>query len=254
MEISVLASGSKGNCSYIGTDSTKLLVDAGISCIQIQKKLAELEISPNEIDGMIITHTHADHINGLRVFLKKFHTKLYVTKKMYDELVEQMNIENYELINKSFSINDVEITTIKTSHDVSDSNGYIFESRGKSIVYITDTGYINVKNHNLLENKDLYVMESNHDIQMLMDGKYPYHLKQRILGDKGHLSNDDSAKYLSKFIGTKTKKIILIHLSQDNNTEQLARKSLEKALLKREKHVGSIIVSKQNERTELIKI
>lgn len=254
MEISVLASGSKGNCTYIGTNNTKILIDAGISAIKITRKLEEINIDPNKLDGILITHTHVDHVNGLRVFIKKYHTKLYITQSIYEDLTQQMVIENYEIIPKEFLIGDINITMIKVSHDVPDANGFILESNGKSIVYITDTGYINIKYHKLLSNKNLYVMESNHDVQMLMEGKYPYHLKQRILGDKGHLSNSDSAKYLSKFIGENTNKVILIHLSEDNNTENLAVQSLSNKLTKKKINIDEIIISKQNERTELIEV
>lgn len=254
MKISVLASGSKGNCSYIATNNTKILIDAGISAIKISRKLEEININPDNIDGILITHTHVDHINGLRVFIKKHHTKLYITPSIYEELKELMVIEDYEIVSKEFSVGDINVTIIKTSHDAPDANGFVLESNGKSIVYITDTGYINVKHHKLLINKNMYVMESNHDVQMLMDGKYPYHLKQRILGDKGHLSNDDSSKYLTKFVGDNTDKVILIHLSEDNNTEDLALQSLNNKLSKKKKNVSKIIISKQNERTELIEV
>lgn len=254
MKISVLASGSKGNCSYIASNNTKILIDTGISAIKISRKLEEININPDNIDGILITHTHVDHINGLRVFIKKHHTKLYITQSIYEELKELMVIEDYEIVSKEFSVGDINVTIIKTSHDAPDANGFVLESNGKSIVYITDTGYINVKHHKLLINKNMYVMESNHDVQMLMDGKYPYHLKQRILGDKGHLSNDDSSKYLTKFVGDNTDKVILIHLSEDNNTEDLALQSLNNKLSKKKKNVSKIIISKQNERTELIEV
>lgn len=254
MEISVLASGSKGNVSYIASKNTKLLIDLGISALAVEKRLSELDISSKEINGILITHTHIDHINGLKGFIKKNKTKLYLTQKIYNELSLLIELSNYEIIDSDFVINDISISVIKTSHDVSDSNGYILEANNHSIVYITDTGYINNKHFQKLENKNVYVMESNHDIDLLMNGKYPYHLKQRILGDKGHLSNKDSAYYLSKFIGEKTEKIILIHLSDENNDPKIALETLETTLQKTGSNFNNIVISKQNERTELIKL
>lgn len=254
MEISVLASGSKGNVSYITSYSTKLLIDLGLTLSSIEKKLFDIGVRPNEIDGILLTHTHTDHTSSLKNFIKKYNTKLYLSEKMYNELSKTINLFNYEIIDKEFIINDINIQVIKLSHDTDDSNGYILESDNKSIAYITDTGYINKKYFNILKNKDIYVIESNHDIEMLMNGNRPYFLKQRILGDKGHLDNKISANYLAKFIGSNTKKVILIHLSEDNNTPELALDTLKETLEKNNINFNNIIISSQEERTELIKI
>lgn len=252
MIFSVLASGSKGNVSYIASSSTKLLIDAGISTALIEKNLNDLEVNPTEIDGILLTHTHVDHINGLKTFIKKYNTKVYLSEKMYYEIEKQINLINYEIIDKNIEINDIEIEVIKTSHDVDDSNGYILSSNNKSIVYITDTGYINRKNHSKLLNKTAYIMESNHDIEMLMNGKYPYHLKQRVLGDRGHLSNKLSSEYLSNFIGENTKKIVLIHLSEENNEPDIALNTLMNTFNGKNIEFNDVIISKQKERTELV--
>lgn len=254
MKLSVLASGSKGNCTYIETENNHILVDLGTSSLYVEKKLKNLGIAPHIIDGIFVTHTHVDHISGLRVFLKKYHPTVFLTRKMYDELILITPIQNYYLIEEDTTWNDLTIHVFKTSHDVSDSNGYIFESEGKSIVYITDTGYINRKHFEKLKNRNYYVIESNHDIELLMNGKYPYHLKQRILGDRGHLSNRDCAKYLSNFIGEATEGIILIHLSHENNREEVALQTLENTLLEHHQHVEKIMISKQDENTELVEI
>lgn len=252
MKFSVLASGSKGNITYIASCSAKILIDAGITASTIEKNLLELNVNPNEIDGILLTHTHSDHINGLKVFIKKYHTKVYLSEKMYDELVQQINLINYEIIDKFISIKDIDIDIIKTSHDADDSNGYILSSNGKSIVYITDTGYINRKNHSKLKDKTAYIIESNHDVEMLMNGKYPYYLKQRILGDRGHLSNKTSSEYLSNFIGNDTKEIVLIHLSEENNDPNIALKTLKDTFLEKNIDFDNIIISSQKERTDLV--
>ncbi len=254
MKVCVLSSGSRGNSTYIETNKSKILIDLGITTSYIEQKLQEIDVDPKSISSILITHTHSDHINGLKVFLKKYQPTLYLTQKMYDDLIKLFPITKYQIIDNDFTLNDLNIKIIKTSHDASDSNGYIIEADDKSVVYITDTGYINKKNHDKLQNKNIYILESNHDIDMLMNGKYPYHLKQRILGDKGHLSNKDSSYYLSNFIGPNTKTIILAHLSQDNNTSELALKTLSETLKQKNQNVKNILVATQNERTELLEV
>ena len=252
MKICVLASGSKGNSSYIETDKTKSLVDLGMSAGYIAKSLKSIGVDPSEIQRVFITHAHTDHVAGLKVFLKKYHPVVYLTKKMEDEL--GIEIEDKVYIDDNTSIDDLDVTVIKTSHDAADSNGYVFSSSGKSIVYITDTGYIHVKNFEKLKNKSLYVFESNHDVRLLREGKYPYYLQQRILSDKGHLSNKDSAYYLSNFIGDKTEQIILIHLSEENNKPEVALKTLLDTLEKKGVRVPNIEIAMQRESTELIEL
>ena len=252
LKIVALATGSKGNVSYITSSNTQILIDAGITASNIEKKLEAINVNQKELDGILITHTHTDHTAGLKVFLKKYHTKVYLSKKMYNELFSYIN--NYEIIDDDFIINDLNIKVIKLSHDTDDVNGYIIENNKNSIVYITDTGYINRKYFDLLKNKDIYVMESNHDVEMLMNGNRPYHIKQRILGDRGHLNNEEAANYLAKFIGPKTKKVILIHLSEDNNTPELAKETLIKILDKNNIKFNNIIISTQNESTEMVSV
>ena len=246
MKISVLASGSKGNCTYIASNNTKILIDAGMSNLYIEKKLILLGVNPNDINFIFITHTHTDHIAGLKVFLKKHHPKVFLTQDMYNELHDILN--DYEILENKVLLNDLEIDYFKTSHDT-DSVGYIVKNDEKEIVYVTDTGYINVKNLKKINNKDLYIFESNHDIEMLMNNpNYPYQIKQRILGDKGHLSNNQCHEYLKKIIGNKTKYIVLAHLSEQNNDPQIALNNLNDI------ENIKIMIARQNESTELIEV
>lgn len=255
MRISVLSSGSRGNSTLVETKDTKVLIDLGVTKSYVEERLKELEVDPNDIKAILITHTHVDHIQGLKVFLKKYHPKLYVNKiilSLLHEYIEDFDYELYETNN--IIIDDLNIDVIKTSHDVKGSVGFILKNNNKSFVYITDTGYINNKYFERLKNHNLYVMESNHDVKMLMDGKYPFHLKKRILGDKGHLSNADASYYLSLFVGDKTKTIILAHLSDDNNTYEKAEGTLKDILSKNSKNVKNILIAKQKQRTDWIEV
>ncbi len=250
MKVIVLSSGSKGNTTYIECGTTKILIDLGNSCKYVVNKLKEIGVEASELDAILITHTHSDHIKGLKVFQHKFGTKVYITTKMKTELDY---LENYQIINQELlTIGTLQINVIKTSHDAPSSVGYIVSGEQKSIVYITDTGYINEKYFPLLKNKEVYILESNHDVEMLNNGPYPFSLRQRILGDKGHLSNYDCSRYLSTFIGNKTKCIVLAHLSQENNTETLAYNTLIERLEEHHQQIDNIIIAKQDEETEEI--
>ncbi len=252
MRICVLASGSKGNCTYVETEKTRSLIDVGMSTAYIENALKDIGVDPSSIERIFLTHTHSDHINGLRVFLKKYAPTVYLTEKMDDEL--QMIIDNVCYIDGDMEIEDLVIKLVKTSHDAADSNGYVFTANGKSLMYMTDTGYINIRNYNKLKNHDVYILESNHDIEMLMNGKYPYHLKQRILGDKGHLSNKDCAYYLTQFTSEKTKQVVLAHLSEHNNNPDKALEAFYNTYEKCNKKPPKVIVAKQKDRTEVITI
>lgn len=251
MKACVLASGSKGNCTYISSTTTQLLIDIGISCRNVEQKLNEIAVEPKDIKSILITHTHVDHINGLRVFIKKYNPTVYLTPLMYDELSQTMVINKYCFIEDDMFIDDIKIEVVKTSHDANDSNGYVLTNQNSSLVYITDTGYINQKFHNKMKNKSIYIIESNHDVPMLMNGKYPYAIKQRIISPKGHLSNQECSNYLKKLVGKETKVIILNHLSEENNTETLAYETLVNTLNEK---IEKIIIARQKERTELVEI
>lgn len=252
MDIKVLSSGSKGNTTYVDCGNIKLIIDMGNNCKYVVDKLKGLGINPRDIDAILITHTHSDHIKGLKSFVNRYNTKVYITKGMLGDL---SYLENYSIMDKdSFIIGDVLINTIKTSHDAPDSVGYIINHNNKSLVYITDTGYINKKYFKLLSNKDIYVLESNHDIELLSNSSYPFYLRQRILGDKGHLSNYDASRYLSLFIGGNTKYIFLAHLSEENNTPDLAYNTLMERLNEDEKDIPNVIIALQDIETELVSV
>ena len=255
MQVAILSSGSKGNCTLVKTDSTKILIDLGVTKNYAEEKLKELNVDPSEISAIFITHTHVDHIQGLKVFLKKYHPSVYVTEEIMEILDEYDLNANYVLYDSNkANVGDLNVSYIKISHDAKEDIGFIISDDKKSMVYITDTGYINNKYFDKLSNHDLYLLESNHDVEMLMNGKYPYHLKKRILGNKGHLSNDDAGYYLSEFIGSKTKTVILAHLSDDNNTYDKAYDTVSNILKSKNIKIKNILIAKQKQRTELIEV
>ena len=249
MKICVLASGSKCNASYLETNNKKILIDFGTSLKYTKEKLYELGVDIKDIDYVFITHSHGDHTYGLETFVKKYNAKIFLTEKIYSEL--SIDIPNHKFIEDKIVIDSLTIDFVRLSHDVKEILGYIFMEDEKKLVYITDTGYINRKYFDKLSNADCYVIESNHDVEMLMEGPYPYHLKQRILKDTGHLSNEESSKYLSHFIGNNTSCVVLAHLSETNNNEEIALCEFKK---REKQYNGKVLVAHQLECTELIQI
>lgn len=255
MKVCVLSSGSKGNSCYIETNESKILIDLGTTTSYVVNELDKIGVKPRDINAILVTHIHKDHINGLSTFIKKYDPLIYVTSKLLMLLEEEIGNFRYELYqDNSAIINDLRINLIRTSHDAGEQMGFILKDNKSSMVYITDTGYLNSKYFDLLSNKDLYVLESNHDVLMLKNGPYPYFLQQRVLGDKGHLSNEQCSNYLCKFIGDNTKTIVLAHLSEKNNTEEKALETLNNKLKDNNKKVENIIVARQNEPTMVIEV
>lgn len=254
MLVSVLASGSKGNSTLITTDRVKILIDAGKNQKYLENKLNQINLSLKDIDYILITHTHADHTSSLKTIVKSYKPKIILTELMYQDLDYLKNYENILFLTDNLELEDLVIDNIKTSHDTSDSRGYIITQGNSSVVQITDTGYLNQKYFKKLQNKTIYIFESNHNIEMLMHGRYPKWLKARVSSDVGHLSNESSAFYLTKLIGENTKEIILAHLSEENNTPELALETLNKEFAENNIKFSNIVVAKQEERTDLIEV
>ncbi len=250
METVILASGSKGNCVFIKEKNTRILIDFGIRYSTICNKLKELNTSIDEIDYVLITHTHGDHIKGLNVKnIKKLN--LFMMPSMAKDIdIDKFNVHFYK---KENDMKDITTRVFPTSHDV-ESVGFIIKGQEKELVYITDTGYVNSRVLPHLKNKDIYIFESNHDIEMLVNGIYPPYLKRRVLSDRGHLSNKLSAEYLSKIIGDNTQYIVLTHLSEKNNTGAKALECLQKELNFNNRNLKKIIVALQEEMSEVIEV
>ena len=232
MKIKTIASGSKGNCTVVICNETKIIIDMGISFLTLKKCLEENSFSLSDFSGILITHCHKDHTKGLSSLISKTNLNVYIPEAMYESLKEYVPYQKCKFIDDNFNINNLEIELIHTSHDVPYSVGYIIKHNDRSLVYVTDTGYINRKFLNKMVNHHLYLIESNHDEVMLMEGPYPRFLKERVISDRGHLSNNTTAKYLKKIIGPNTKNIILAHISEKNNTKEKVLETIKSASLR----------------------
>lgn len=234
MRISTVASGSSGNCIYVGSDNTHLLVDAGISKKRTETGLNANDIDMKDISGILITHEHIDHINGLGVISRKYEIPIYATPKTVEAIKSNNKLgyipENLYVEIKSdehFNIGDIEVCPFSISHDAAEPVAYRFNEGGKSIAVATDMGKYDDYIVNNLKELDALVIEANHDVRMLLAGAYPYYLKQRILGDRGHLSNEMSGKLINDILHDGLKYILLGHLSKENNYEELAYETVK---------------------------
>lgn len=246
LSFSILASGSSGNCTYIETGGQKVLVDAGLSGKKVQGLLAQIDRKMDEIDAIFVTHEHSDHVQGVGILSRKYNLPIYANKETWLAMDKNIGIvkeENRRYVqpDEMISLGDLDVMTYSVSHDAISPQFYAFQKGKKQFVMLTDTGYVSQKLRSLLTNANAYLIESNHEIEMLRYGKYPWSLKQRILSDKGHLSNEDGALAMIDLIGENTSDVYLGHLSRDNNTKQLAMHAMEDILLQHdvdiEKHI-----------------
>lgn len=227
MKVCTLASSSSGNSTYIETKKYKILIDIGKNKKYLSEKLEKIGVDYHDIDYVFLTHTHDDHIKSLHTFFKGTKATLVITNKMLLELNDISDIEHIIVYEDNPNIEGLDIKTFEMSHDVADIRAFLITDDNSSLVYITDTGYINSKYFKELKGKTAYYIESNHDIEMLTHGPYPRWLQERVLSDVGHLSNKFTGIYLSKLINENTKDIILLHLSEKNNNEEIALKTIK---------------------------
>jgi len=254
MKACILATGSTGNSTYIETSNYKILIDLGKNKKYIVEKLKEINVDYKEIDYVFLTHTHDDHTSALKTFLKGHKATLVLTQKMFGELNNLEGLEHILVYEDNPEIPDLDIKSYKMSHDVADIRSFVITENGKSLVHITDTGYINSKYFKIFGNKEVYFIESNHDIEMLRHGPYPEWLQRRVLSDEGHLSNKFAGIYLSKMIGDNTKHIVLIHLSEKNNTPEVALDTVKEYLNDFDLNKITLKVSDPNEISEVYEI
>ncbi|WP_027964553.1 MBL fold metallo-hydrolase [Halalkalibacillus halophilus] len=244
LQFSVLASGSSGNAFYVGTDNVKLLVDAGLSGKKIKEQLAQINVCPTDLDGILVTHEHSDHIKGLGVMARRYQLPVYAnekTRKAIDtsSVGEIITDQKFSFDMESVkTLADLDVESFGVSHDAADPMFYIFHYEGKKVAMLTDTGYVSERMKKKIENADAILFEANHDVGMLQMGRYPWNVKRRILSDLGHVSNEDAAIAMMDVIGDQTKSIYLGHLSQDNNMIDIARMSVEQYLKQHDIGVG----------------
>jgi len=229
MKLCSIASGSSGNCICVGTDQTTLLVDAGISGKRIERGLHTIDMTTGDVNGILITHEHSDHIKGLGVLARKYQIPIYATKGTIEEILNCTSLGKlpdgiFHMIeaDSDFMIQDLQIAPFSIPHDAAEPVGYRIEHNNKAIGIATDLGTYNEYLVSKLRNLDAVLLEANHDVNMLQVGRYPYYLKRRILGDKGHLSNEAAGRLLCEVLHDQLKMIMLGHLSKENNYEELA--------------------------------
>lgn len=239
MRVSILASGSTGNTSLIETGQHKILMDAGLSGVKIKGLLSQVGVDIADIDMAFLSHDHSDHSKGLGVLMRRYPqiaafsnsgTWQYLceTNKIGKLPVEQMNtIEP----GQTRTFGDLDVTAFATSHDAAEPQYYVFTSGGKRMAFLTDTGYVSQKVESVIADADAYLMEFNYDNMMLRNGPYSWGLKQRILSDEGHLSNEEAGQALLDVVTPRTKHIFLAHRSQHNNTAKLAYDTAEQILV-----------------------
>lgn len=227
MRVCNLSSGSDGNCTYVETDNVKVLVDIGLCASEVAKRLKILGVEPSQINAILISHEHNDHIKGLDVFATKYKTKIYVHTRgvgaVYIKMRKLPASQIYSFDDLPFQISDLCVDNVSLPHDSVHCSGYILSNGSRKISIITDLGHTNDVILNKIKGSSLVYLESNHDINMLKSNpNYPAKLKARILGKFGHLSNLDCAKAIEYLAKSGTKQIMLSHISRKNNTQSLA--------------------------------
>lgn len=229
-----LASGSSGNALVISHDGTHLLLDAGISCRRITAGLGALGLKPEDLSGILITHTHTDHICGLQTLAKRCDLPIYASAQTGRGLAYRLAGIDDRLCavepGTSFSLGGCTVTAFPISHDAPGACGYRVDTGDGSVGVLTDSGYIPDEAAEVLSGVDLAVLEANHDVDTLRSGPYPYSLKRRILGREGHLCNEEAARFAVVLAESGTAELVLAHLSKENNTPAMARRAVETAL------------------------
>lgn len=244
LEIMTIASSSKGNCIIIRNDSITLLVDAGVSLTYLKSSLKYYQLDMNDIDGIIITHEHIDHISGLKRICSNYDIPVFGNRSAINMISERLDIDmkSYDISESGFSVGNIDIQPFRTRHDSIYSLGYSFMDKSSKISVATDLGCMTKGVYNNLSGSDIVFLESNHDEDMLINGTYPAYLKKRILSSSGHLSNECCSKTVLELSGSGTSVFILGHLSENNNTRRLAYSATADRLTGNGLKMGSEII------------
>lgn len=240
VSVTVLASGSGGNCTLVSSSGTRLLVDAGLSCRELLRRMTLCGEDPRCIDAILITHEHADHVGGLYVLAKKLKVPVYITGATHDSYRRwardskgnRITLERVEVFSpgRSFDIGDISVMPFTIPHDAIDPVGFTFRSEGLKVGICTDLGYMPASVRDHLRGCQVLMIESNHDVELLRGGPYPWSVKQRVMSRVGHLSNDALADFLTSDYDGGAEFLILAHLSEKNNHPEIARMTAERAL------------------------
>jgi phosphoribosyl 1,2-cyclic phosphodiesterase len=244
MKFCSLYSGSSGNSMYVEGTHGRILVDAGLSGIKITTAMRTIGADPTQLCGILVTHDHSDHIKGVGILSRKFNIPLYMNEATWLVAKDQIGLvrdEHLRIVetNQPFFIEDLWIHPFSLHHDAADPMGFSISSEKKKISIVTDTGMLDESMYGCIRSSDLVVMESNHDVNMLMAGPYPYFLKKRVAGDRGHLSNETAAQVIIRLVEEGLTKVVLAHLSQENNFPQLALETTRSRL--KEKGMDEIV-------------
>lgn len=240
VSVTVLASGSKGNCTLVSSSSTRLLIDSGLSCREILRRLALCNEDPHAINAVLITHEHSDHVAGLRVLARRLKVPVYLSASTYQEYQRfvhdgaghRVNLDRREHFDSGtgFQVGDITVTPFTIPHDAVDPVGFTLRSDGIKIGICTDLGYMPASVRHHLRGCHVLMIESNHDLELLRGGPYPWSVKQRVMSRVGHLSNDALADFLTTDYDGDAEFLILAHLSEQNNHPEIARMTAERAL------------------------
>jgi phosphoribosyl 1,2-cyclic phosphodiesterase len=255
MKICVLGSGSGGNSTFVEQNGTRLLVDAGLRAKEIVERLTQINVDPYTLNGILISHEHQDHIQGAAAIARKFKVPVYISSRAREHASFSLQlVRNYPVsAGVPVQIGAITVTPFSTPHDSIDPLGFALRAQECRACVITDIGYVSETIRERLRNSDIVVIESNHDLEMLRTGPYPWSLKQRVLSNYGHLSNEALAYFFSEYFDGTQRKVMLTHLSKQNNHPQLAYVSALRAL-ERKTRDTDLHISLQDEVSEILEI
>ena len=248
----MLASGSSGNATFVAAGRTRILVDAGLSFRELSRRLAEIGEDPKNLDAVLISHEHSDHVGGLPVLAKRHTIPIYLTHRTAPTIDWNGAVPHVETFQAGsrFSIGDIQVDSFTIPHDAADPVAYAFRAEGVRIGIVTDLGYIPESVKYQLQGTDLLILESNHDLEMLRVGPYPWPVKQRVMGRNGHLSNDDMERFVREDMDPRTVMLVLAHLSENNNFPAQVRLVAEQALASRSLSI-KLAIAEQRRSTEV---
>lgn len=256
-----LFSGSSGNSIFVSSNNTKILVDAGVPGKNIETQLKEIDQNPKDIDGIFVTHEHSDHIKGAGVMSRRYNIPIYTNELTWEAMkdkIGKIKEENIRIIDKQYiEIKDMTVQTFSISHDAASPSGYAFHTKEGMACVATDLGHFSESVKSVIKDADILLLESNHDVEMLKFGPYPYVLKKRILSDVGHLSNEACGKAILEIMNEKHRTIYLGHLSKTNNYPQLAYETVLSLLRENSVEVGrdiTITMAHRDRHSEVVSL